>query len=47
VLLVVQFGLSGAVAGSVISTVIRIPVLIVLWRRATKASISEQEPSTS
>lgn len=43
VLLVYQFGLSGAVAGTVISSVTRIPVLIVLWRRATKTVVSEPE----
>lgn len=45
VLLVVQYGLPGAVAGSVLSTVSRIPVLIILWRRAIKTVIPERELS--
>ena len=36
VVLVYRFGLPGAVAGSVISTASRLPVLIMLWRHATR-----------
>jgi len=41
VLLVHRYGVSGAVAGSVLSVASRIPVLVVLWRRATRNFVCE------
>ncbi|NLE52738.1 MAG: lipopolysaccharide biosynthesis protein [Chloroflexi bacterium] len=43
VLLVAQFGLSGAIAGTVISSASRVPVLVYLWRRAPKTGNHDPE----
>ena len=41
VLLVSQYGLGGAVVGSAVSSVSRLPVLAFLWRRATRENIPQ------
>ncbi|MCL4249802.1 MAG: oligosaccharide flippase family protein [Anaerolineae bacterium] len=43
VVLVYQYGFTGVVAGSLLSSFSRLPVLVILWYRATHARLSEPE----